>query len=184
VRNTGRRAGREIVQIYVREQRPRLRRPEQELKAFASVMLEPGEARVVRFTLSRRDFAFFDPQANAWTVTAGTFDILAGASSREIRLRASVAVRATQPAARPHFDRYSRVETFMAYAEGRAFLGSRLSKALLGPETGEAEPETPASDEVASDPFLLSLPIGRLVVLGTLTEQEMQAIVDCLNADD
>ncbi len=54
VRNTGTRAGREVVQLYVRERAPRLQRPDKELKAFAKVMLEPGEEAEVRSTLSAR----------------------------------------------------------------------------------------------------------------------------------
>ena len=72
VRNTGARAGREVVQLYLRERRPRLPRPEQELKAFAKVSLAPGEETAVRFQLGERDFAIYDPRVGAWRLPAAS----------------------------------------------------------------------------------------------------------------
>jgi beta-glucosidase len=90
VRNTGNRAGKEVVQLYVGDRVSSLPRPPAELKGFAKVALEPGESRTVRFTLERRAFAFYDPYRREWVVEPGEFDILAGSSSRDIRARATL----------------------------------------------------------------------------------------------
>jgi len=90
VENTGDRAGKEVVQLYVRDVESSLARPPKELKGFAKVSLQPGERTTVKFTLDRRAFAFYDPQRAAWTVEPGAFEILVGASSRDIRAAATL----------------------------------------------------------------------------------------------
>jgi beta-glucosidase len=64
--------------------------PEKELRAFAKVELAPGERRDVRFTLPARAFAAWDPGAKEWVAEPGEFEVLVGASSREICARAAV----------------------------------------------------------------------------------------------
>jgi beta-glucosidase len=90
ITNTGSRPGTEVVQIYVRDALASLERPEKELKAFAKVRLQPGETQTVRLSLGMRALAFFDTERKAWVAEAGAFELLAGASSRDIRLRAAV----------------------------------------------------------------------------------------------
>ena len=92
VTNTGRRAGSDVVQVYVRDVEASVPRPHQELKGFAKVWLKPGESQDVAITLDRRAFALYDASAADWLVEAGDFEILVGASSRDIRSRAVVKV--------------------------------------------------------------------------------------------
>jgi beta-glucosidase len=92
VRNTGGADGAETVQVYVRAPQPSVFRPEKELKDFAKVLLKSGEERRVSFTLNRRSFAVYDPEAQDWVVPGGVYSILVGASSRDIRLRRDVHV--------------------------------------------------------------------------------------------
>jgi beta-glucosidase len=66
IKNTGNVAGKEVVQLYVREERPRVVRPEKELKAFAKVALEPGEEKILSFRLEGRDFAYYDVTRHGW----------------------------------------------------------------------------------------------------------------------
>jgi beta-glucosidase len=87
VRNTGKRAGEEVVQVYVRDVRSSAPRPIKELKAFRKLRLEPGRQERVTFTLTREAFSFFDSRRGDWTAEAGDFEILIGRSSRDIRLR-------------------------------------------------------------------------------------------------
>ncbi len=89
VENTGQRAGKEIVQVYVRDEQSRLVRPEKELKAFAKVALEPGETRTLVFTLDGQALACYDPALRRWVAESGEFQVLVGGSSRDIRLTAS-----------------------------------------------------------------------------------------------
>jgi beta-glucosidase len=92
VKNTGSRRGAEVVQLYVHETNPPLLRPDQELKGFIKLELAPGEEKSVRFNLDRRSFAYFDVAHHDWTDGHGNFEIRVGSSSRDIRLKTSVAV--------------------------------------------------------------------------------------------
>ncbi|SDM64304.1 glycoside hydrolase family 3 C-terminal domain-containing protein [Paenibacillus jilunlii] len=95
VKNTGSRTGQEIVQLYVGDVESSVIRPLQELKGFQKVELHPGEARGVSFTLDKRAFAYYNVQLGDWHVESGTFRIGVGASSRDIRLSASLEVAST-----------------------------------------------------------------------------------------
>jgi len=85
VSNTGARAGKEVVQLYIHDLKSTLPRPPKELKGFRKVSLEPGEEREVVFDLDERSLAFYDPYAARWTVEPGEFEIMVGSSSRDIR---------------------------------------------------------------------------------------------------
>ncbi len=88
--NSGARAGAETVQVYVRPLQPKLLRPDKELKGFAKRSLAAGASVPVTIELGPRAFAYYDPDAKAWRVDAGRYQILVGASSRDIRLTAEV----------------------------------------------------------------------------------------------
>jgi beta-glucosidase len=88
VENTGSRPGAEVVQLYVSDKAASLPRPPKELKGFVRVQLNPGESQPVVFTLDQRAFAFYDPLQSDWVVEPGEFEILVGASSADIRLKA------------------------------------------------------------------------------------------------
>jgi beta-glucosidase len=87
VKNTGARPGAEVVQLYVHDPESSVDRPEKELKGFRRVSLQPGETRAVSFTLDRSALSFFDPGRREWVAEPGAFEVLVGASSRDIRLR-------------------------------------------------------------------------------------------------
>jgi beta-glucosidase len=95
VTNTGRRAGKEIVQVYVHDQKSGLIRPAKELKGFAKVELQPGETKSVSIQLDFRSFAYYHPQYKQWITEYGEFDLLIGASSADIRCRLSVTLEST-----------------------------------------------------------------------------------------
>ena len=70
----------------------RVGEPEQQLKEFAKVPLQPGESCTVEFSLPSRAFAYWDVQQHAWTVQPGEFEVLIGESSRDIRVRERVRI--------------------------------------------------------------------------------------------
>jgi len=87
VRNTGSRAGAEVVQLYVHDGHSKIDRPVQELKGFQRVELKPGESKKIQFTLDRATFSYWSPEKKEWVAEPGKFEIEVGASSRDIRLR-------------------------------------------------------------------------------------------------
>ena len=86
VRNSGDRAGEEIVQVYVSKRGSEVFRAEQELKGFARVSLEPGESKIISITLDNHAFSFYHALNKQWLEEAGEYEIRVGASSRDIRL--------------------------------------------------------------------------------------------------
>lgn len=87
VKNTGKRIGAEIAQIYVAPIASKVDRPDKELKAFTKVELAPGKSRKVTVTLNQQDFAYFDEHLHEFIADAGDYVILVGASSEDIRLK-------------------------------------------------------------------------------------------------
>ncbi|MBJ7598051.1 MAG: glycosyl hydrolase [Candidatus Nephthysia bennettiae] len=181
VRNTGARNGREVVHLYVRERQPRLTRPDKELKAFAKVSLEPQEETEVTFELGERDFAFYDPRPQAWTVTGGVFDLLVGASSRDIRLEGSVTLQGT--ATQLPLGRLSPLREWLAHPAARDRIQPALSAMVEQlfsphPERGEA-PEMP---DLAHS-FVGDMPLAKLVMVGTLSEQDLAELIEVVNRE-
>ncbi|GGA81847.1 glycosyl hydrolase [Puia dinghuensis] len=86
VSNTGRVAGAEVVQVYVKENVSELRRPEKELKGFVKVFLRPGESRKVTISLNRQSFEYYNDLKNRWVLEPGAFTILCGSASDDIRI--------------------------------------------------------------------------------------------------
>ena len=84
VTNTGKRAGAEVVQLYVRDVKSSLPRPYKELKAFRKVFLAPGETRRVSLTIGVDALSFFDDKAHRWEAEPGEFEVLIGNSSDNI----------------------------------------------------------------------------------------------------
>jgi len=86
VKNSGARAGAEVVQLYVHDGHSKIDRPVHELKGFQRAELQPGETKTVEFTLDRAALSYWSPDKSAWVADPGKFEIQVGASSRDIRL--------------------------------------------------------------------------------------------------
>ena len=95
VTNTGKRAGKTVVQLYVGDCESSVFRPVRELKGFDKICLEPGESRDVSFTLDKRSFAYWNTEIRDWHVESGEFLIEIGRSSRDIACSAKVQVDST-----------------------------------------------------------------------------------------
>jgi len=87
VKNTGQRAGKEVVQLYVAApDAAQANKPEKELKAFAKTKeLNPGETATVALTVKAADLASYDEDSSSWVVAGGNYTFMIGASSRDIR---------------------------------------------------------------------------------------------------
>lgn len=90
VTNTGQRAGATVAQLYVSEESPKVERPVKELKGFARVMLQPGETKNVTQDLNPRSFSYFDVGSSAWKSDAGTYTLMLGDSSQDIKQKTTV----------------------------------------------------------------------------------------------
>lgn len=103
IKNTGNVDGAEIAEIYVADKESTIFRPEKELRAFTKVFLKAGEEKEVSIKLGKRAFAYYNVELGDWHVESGEFDIMVGASSRDIKLSATVNVESTVDAKVPDF---------------------------------------------------------------------------------
>ena len=85
VKNTGKRSGSEVVQLYISDLKSSLPRPIKELKGFKKILLNAGEEQVVSFTIDKEALQFFDDSKHEWIAEPGKFEALIGASSTDIR---------------------------------------------------------------------------------------------------
>ena len=129
VTNTGKVTGKEIVQLYVRDVKATFARPEKELKAFDKVELKPGKTKTVTFMLDREAFWYFDTVKNSWSTEPGEFEILVGASSRDIRLSESVTLTPQPRASRLHSG--LSIKALFDDPEGRAVISKYAGGFLL-----------------------------------------------------
>ena len=105
VKNVGKVDGAEVAQLYVKDLAPKVFRAEKELKGFEKVFLKAGEEKEVTIELDKRSFAFYNTKINDWTAFNGKYQILVGASSRDIRLTLDVDIK--------NFDKDVEVENYL-----------------------------------------------------------------------
>src|SRR5258706_4064117 len=129
VTNTGKIAGKEIVQLYVRDVKSTFARPEKELKGFAKVELKSKQTKTVTFTLNREAFWYFDTAKNSWNTEPGEFEILVGGSSRDVREKRSVMLEPEPRASRLHTG--LTIKTLMADPDARAIISRHAGGFLL-----------------------------------------------------
>ena len=95
--NTGSRAGKEVLQLYVSPPESAIFRPQKELKAFQKVELAPGECQTIHFRLNQADFAVWNALVHTWHCEAGEYRLLLGTSAADTPLQAGVALVSDQP---------------------------------------------------------------------------------------
>lgn len=144
VTNTGSRAGKEVVQIYVAPPASQVFKPEKELREFGKLSLQPGEQKEITFELGKRAFAYWNVNLNDWHVESGRYQVLAGSSARDIRQRAEVMVESTAgEAAVPSYR--SAAPMYYNLPQGTLDIPQEQFEALCGHKMppGERDPRAP-----------------------------------------
>lgn len=136
VKNVGSVFGAEAAQLYVSAGKKTEYRPKSELKGFEKVSLAPGERKTVTIELGEEAFRAFDAEADDWYIEEGDYEILAGASSENILLSASVFVpkKGAQPHKKnlPHYESAEIAE--VSDEEFETLLGRKLTPSFRDPE--------------------------------------------------
>ncbi|MED0875771.1 glycoside hydrolase family 3 C-terminal domain-containing protein [Bacillus mobilis] len=181
VKNTGSIAGKEIVQLYIKDVESSMIRPEKELKGFEKVELQPGEEKTVRFTLNKRSFAYYNVEWKDWHVETGEFEILVGKSSKEIVLHDSIFVQSTTIIRKPVHRNTLLGEIFMDPILA-PIAKELMEKALKeSPFSSMAEGDSDASEMMEA--MLNYMPLRALVNFsaGAFTEEMLGEIIGLLN---
>ena len=164
VTNSGSRSGREVVQFYVGLPGSGIERAERELRGFACVSLEPGESRRVDVVIPREDLAYWDGRIDDWLVESGEYLVQVGASSRDLRLDARVAVAGDED--RIPLTAESTLAEFLAHAVVGPILGEKLAATSgMGADAGDA-----LGMDMAR--MMGSIPLGRMASLGGMMSQD------------
>lgn len=175
VTNTGTRSGREVVQVYAGHPGSAVGRPVRWLAGFGSVTLDPGERSKVEIPVSRADLAYWSPDAGRWVLESGEYLVSVGASSRDLRLSASVTVEGDEPM-RP-FTRESTLGELLADPVAAQTIATVLSSASPF-----------GTDDSALGMNLLrmleSVPIGRMAGFsaGKVTGEQLDELLAGINA--
>ena len=178
-KNTGSRAGKTVVQLYVgREQSGYVIRPVRELKGFEKVELQPGESKDVTFILNKRAFAYWEKAISDWHVESGEYTIEIGQSSRDICL--TKAVQVTSTVTLPH-PKYTMDTIFMD------LLADPKARAVFDPMVQAMSKRFGASSEAVSDDMGIAmlnyLPLRGVVSFGggAISPDVIQGMLDQLN---
>ncbi|RIX59451.1 glycosyl hydrolase [Paenibacillus nanensis] len=176
VRNTGSRAGQEVVQLYVRDCASSVIRPEKELKGFEKVALAPGEEKEVAFRLDKRSFAYYDEDVRDWVVETGEFELIIGKSSQEMVLSKTVAVASTR-VSRTVYHRNSTISDLMKTEKGAAFVEQLVGMLPFGANLAEEH-------KAMLMAFMEQMPLRGLLSFsgGKFTEEKLSQVLIHLNS--
>ena len=179
VTNTGKVEGKEIVQLYVSDSESSVIRPVKELKGFEKVSLRPGESKKVVFSLNSRAFAYYETSIHDWVVEYGAFDIMIGASSRDIRLTDTVYVNGKKKLP-VKFTLNSNFGDIRQFPEGRQLLEDMLSDTNATGGFDEDDENMKRMNEAMTN----ELPLRAIVSFSSdprLTRDFLQNVVDKVN---
>lgn len=181
VRNTGNIAGKEIVQLYVKDVVSSVIRPVKELKGFDKIELQPGEERIVTIALDKRAFAYYNTQLQDWHVESGEYEILIGKSSRDIVLKESILVQSTV-SIQKQYNRNTTIGDLFADPAVAPLAQNMLAKAFENnPLANAAQDNGDASVMFAA--MMKYMPLRTLVNFGqgAFTEEMLAGMIQQLN---
>jgi beta-glucosidase len=136
------------------------------------VTLEPGEEKEVTFALGRREFACYDPVRRDWAVDSGTYEVLVGGSSRDLSLKAEVAVESDTP---PLIHKNSIVEDWLAHPRGREIVRELLGRLTVMKSQGLDVDKPEMLARIRRRPLL------KYVLLEGMSEAEFDDLIERAN---
>ena len=188
IKNTGNVFGKEIVQLYVCDEKSTVNRPVRELKGFYKVALNAGEEKEISFTLDKRSFAYYEPKIHDWYVESGVFRIEIGASSRDIRLTQTIEVEGTTciPEAYTYSTPLGKV---LRDAKGKEIVNQIRAKRAAERGININQPikeEVNSGSMGASEDKMVShmieeMPLSALLSLGGMKKEQLDEIITFLN---
>ena len=179
ITNTGKRAGKEIVQLYVADRTGSADRPGRELRNFAKVSLEPGETKTVRMELNKRSFAWYNVKLHDWYAASGTYEIQIGKSSREIVLCDTVELT-TDVKVPMEIHKNTTVGQLLRNPDMAQVLQEALSEMMstMGAGGGEASTEAISPEMIRG--MMESMPLRGLRSFAGMSEEALNRLVEKL----
>ena len=186
VKNTGDRAGKEIVQLYVADKTGAACRPVKELKNFVKVELQPQEEKTVEMELDKRSFAWYNTQIHDWYAASGEYEILAAASSRDIRLKKTVYVESTTELP-IHVHMNTTIGELLENPRTKAVIEGMTDSIIqhMGGSSGDEEEESAASEAISKEMSLKMMensPLRTLRSFMGMSTEEIKELIEKLQA--
>ena len=178
VTNTGKSAGKEVVQLYIRDLTGSAIRPEKDLKGFEKVFLEPGETKTVTMELNKRSFAWYNTELHDWFAASGDYEILVGASSRDIRLTETLHLNSSQRLPM-HVHMNTTLGDLLRNSETAEAAKKLIQKYLSGEAGSEAASE--AVSEEMTMAMTDSMPLRALMGFAGVSRKELDSVIEKLN---
>ena len=179
--NVGRYPGKEVVQLYVSENNPKVLRPYKELKGFKKVEINPGETKTVTFTLDKRSFAYYNTELHDFYVESGDFSVMIAASSTDVRQTVGIHVEGTVELPR-NFTTFTPIEDILDSKKGKEILGPVI-KQLLDANNAEGQSDESLGEAGAKmfENMIKEMPVLSLASFGMMTVDEVQKLLDSIN---
>ena len=182
VKNTGNRAGKEIVQLYVADKTGAASRPVKELKNFVKVELQPQEEKTVEMELDKRSFAWYNTDIHDWYAASGEYEILAAASSRDIRLKKTAYVESTTELPM-HIHMNTTIGELLENPKTKAVVEG-MTDSLIQHMGGSSEEENSAASEAITKEMSLKMmensPLRSMRSFMGMTTEEIQEFIQKL----
>ena len=182
VKNTGNRAGKEIVQLYVADKTGAASRPVKELKNFVKVELQTQEEKTVEMELDKRSFAWYNTDIHDWYAASGEYEILAAASSRDIRLKKTVYVESTTELPM-HIHMNTTIGELLENPKTKAVVEG-MTDSLIQHMGGSSEEENSAASEAITKEMSLKMmensPLRSMRSFMGMTTEEIQEFIQKL----
>ncbi len=180
VKNTGKMAGKEVVQLYVSDKTNAVMRPVKELKNFVKVELQPQEEKTVTMELNKRSFAWYNTKVNDWYAESGTYEILIGSSSRDIRLTKTVELESTMKIPMEiHMN--TTISELMGNEKAKEVIGDLVDQMMVNMGGGE---EGSAASEAISPEMLIKMmensPLRSLRSFVGISTEEVEELIEKL----
>ena len=183
VTNTGNVAGKEVVQLYVKDCTHSAIRPEKELKGFEKVFLNPGETKTVTMELDKRSFAWYNTELHDWFAASGEYKLLVGTSSRDIHLESRIHLNSSQELPMHVHMNTTLGELFRnpKTSETAKELTAKYISAMNVGEESSSEAASEAVTEEMTEAMTDSMPLRALVSFGGYSREELTKIIEKLN---
>ena len=177
VKNTGKMAGKEVVQLYVSDKTNAVMRPEKELKNFVKVELQPQEEKTVTMELKKRSFAWYNTKVNDWYAASGMYEILIGSSSRDIRLTKTVELESTMKIPLEiHMN--TTISELMGNEKAKEVIGDLVDQMMTNIGGGE---EGSAANEAITPEMMIKMmensPLRALRSFAGISTEEVQELI-------
>ena len=187
VKNTGRRPGKEVVQLYVQApDTPELMRPVRELRGYEKVELKRGESKTVSFLLDKRAFAYWNERLHDWHVAEGEYLVQIGRSSRNIAVQQAIKVHSTVAVFEPVTENtiFMDIMNNPRIKDKASELIANIAKTLASSDENASEVSQNAVSGEMLEAMLRFMPLRALLSFGggQFTREQLDGLIQALNA--